>query len=69
MKKIICMLLTVLMLLSLTACAEKAVLPPTRVTENKVLAEYDYFTFDKAMSEASVVARICVGDWIGENER
>lgn len=69
MKKIICMLLTVLMLLSLTACAEEAVLPPTRVTENKVLAEYDYFTFDKAMSEASVVARICVGDWIGENER
>lgn len=68
MKKIICIFLTVLMLLSLASCAGEAVLPPTRVTDNDVLARYEYFTFDKTMSEASVIARIRVGDWIGETK-
>lgn len=68
MKKIICTLLTVLLLLSVAACAKEAVLPPTRVTDKKVIAEYDWYTFDKALTEADVVARIRVGDWIGETK-
>lgn len=67
MKKIICMLLTVLMLLSLAGCAEEAVLPPVRKTEKLLGMHPDKLTFEEALAEADVVARVRVGDWIGEN--
>lgn len=45
-----------------------AVLPPTRLGSSSIHASLaNYYTLDTAVSEADVVARIKVGDWIAEN--
>lgn len=48
---------------------EDAVLPPTRIGEPTVNASFAHaYTFETALSEADAVARIVVGDWLGEDK-
>lgn len=47
---------------------EDAVLPPTRIGEPNVNASFGHrYTFESASAEADAVARIVVGNWLGED--
>ena len=72
MKRYLCAILTIFLLLVTAGCAslmgESAVLPPSRVgqsTSKAILG--NRYTFETGYLESDVVARIKVGDWIAEN--
>lgn len=72
MKKVFSLLLTVLFMLLAAGCTvpteENAVLPPTRIGSSSIQATFNTkYTLATAMSEADVVARIQVGNWIAED--
>jgi hypothetical protein len=59
-------------LASLVGCAasssEAVVLPPTRIGSSDIKVEFETkYTFASAISEADAVARIEVGNWLGED--
>ena len=48
---------------------ENVVLPPTRIGSSTVGASFGpRYTFESALSEADAVARIIVGNWLGEDD-
>ena len=72
MKKCLCLIMSLAMLLLLAGCAtpsgDTPVLPPTRVGSGKLSASLPKeYTFETATEEADVVARIRVGDWLSED--
>lgn len=69
MKKTLCLLLTVFLLLTVVGCAhDSAVLPPSRIGQGTMQASLaNRYTFETALSTADVVARIEVGNWISED--
>lgn len=72
MKRILCTLFAVLILFSAVACTaneeSEAVLPPVREGSGETKAQFDgKYSFSTAMSDADVVARIRVGNWIAED--
>ena len=74
MKKILCIFFSLILLLSAFGCAavsngrDDAVLPSSRVGTSQIQATFgDKYTFESAMSEADVVARIKIGDWLAED--
>ena len=71
MKKILSLFAAAFMLLA-AGCSQAAddsvVLPPTRIGEGVSYASLDKsYTFETAFSEADVVARIKVGNWLSED--
>lgn len=79
MKKCLCLIISLVMLLSIAGCAapsveaptqptEKApVLPPTRLGEfGMTVSLVRSYTFETAMEASDAVARIRIGDWLGE---
>lgn len=59
--------LQVMLLLLLCSC-HKTAYPPIRVPHGIVYLRYaTYYTFDEAIEEASVIALIRIGSWLGEN--
>lgn len=72
MKRILCMILILMLLASVTGCTspsdEAIVLPPTRTGSSEIHACLDIrYTFHTAFSSADVVARVKVGNWIAED--
>lgn len=74
MKKFLCIFFTITLLLSVSGCAtvsderDTVVLPPSRIGTFGIQATFgDKYTFESALSEADVVARIKVGNWLAED--
>lgn len=74
MKKILCIFFSAILLLTVSGCAavsdgrDEAVLPSSRIGTSQIQAFLaKKYTFESAMSEADVVARIKVGDWLAED--
>lgn len=74
MKKILCIFFSAVLLLMVSGCAavsdgrDEAVLPPSRVGASQMQATLvKRYTFESAFSEADVVARVEVGNWLAEN--
>jgi len=74
MKKILCMIFATVFLLLVSGCvistneSESVVLPPCRIGTSGIQATFgDKYTFESALAEADVVARIEVGNWIAED--
>lgn len=74
MKKFICIFFAIMLLLSVSGCAtvsderDAAVLPLSRIGTSQIQATFgDKYTFESALSEADVVARIEVGNWLAED--
>lgn len=74
MKKILCVFVVTMLLLSVSGCAtvpdeqDAAVLPPSRVGASQMQATLvKRYTFESAFSEADVVARVEVGNWLAED--
>lgn len=72
MKKILCIIFICMFVLSVAGCAASSnktvVLPPTRIGRSLEQATFgNKYTFASAFSEADVVARIEVGNWINED--
>ena len=72
MKKIFSLVLVILLTLPSSGCTETAMknakLPPTRIGSASIQASFgEKYTFETAMTEADVVARIKVGNWIAED--
>ena len=73
MKKILCFLFAVMLIISLGGCADTflkdAKLPPVRNGAKTLSASLEKsYTFETAFEEADAVARIQIGSWLGENE-
>ncbi len=71
MKKVLCLLLAVMLIASLSGCADTflkdAKLPPVRTADHSTHASLGKsYTFETAFEEADAVARIQVGSWIAE---
>ncbi len=74
MKKLLCILFAVMILLTISGCAsvpeetDPVVLPPTRIgaSESKGILLKAY-SFESAWEEADVVARVEVGNWLAED--
>lgn len=82
MKKCLCLIMSLVILLMIAGCAapsvetptqptEKApVLPPTRIgTGTMTVQLVKHHTFEEATEESDVIARIRIGDWLGETEK
>lgn len=74
MKKILCVFVVTMLLLSVSGCAtvtleqDATVLPPSRVGASQMQATLvKRYTFESAFLEADVVARVEVGNWLAEN--
>ncbi len=72
MKKFLCLIFMCMFLVSAIGCVassdETAVLPPTRIGSSGIQASFETkYTFATAFSEADVVARIEVGNWLSED--
>jgi len=72
MKKVLCLIFAAVFLLLAAGCAatpqEVPVLPPSRIGNSNMQASFEKsYTFESALSEADVVARIQVGNWLGED--
>lgn len=74
MKKFLCVFVVTMLLLSVSGCAtvpdeqDTAVLPPSRVGGSQMQATLvKKYTFESAFSDADVVARVEVGNWLGED--
>lgn len=72
MKKAFYMILIAAFMIISVGCSnsadKSAVLPPRRIGEGTLQASFgNRFTFESALSEADVVARIEVGNWISED--
>lgn len=72
MKKTYSLVLAILFILLASGCAESSmenvILPPTRIGNASIQASFgEKYTFETAMTEADVVARIKVGNWIAED--
>ena len=72
MKRILCLILVSVLLVIAVGCSKPsdniAILPPTRLGSSKVYVSLaNLYTLESAVSEADVVARIVVGDWIAED--
>lgn len=74
MKKFLCVFFTIILLLSVSGCTtvsderDTLVLPPSRIGTATIKAIFgNKFTFESAMTEADVVARIEVGNWLAED--
>lgn len=72
MKRLLCIMMSLVLLMLAAGCAapsnKAAVLPPTRFGSSSANASLaKLYTFDEAVAEADVVARIEVGNWITED--
>ena len=79
MKKLLCLIMSLVMLLLIAGCntpaadtptqptEESPVLPPTRIGDHpKTVSLYKHHTFEEAVEESDAIARIRIGDWLGE---
>lgn len=71
MKRIFCLILVSIFLVITVSCSkspDSTVLPPSRVGNSEIQASFEKkYTMASAVSEADVVARIEVGNWIAED--
>ncbi len=68
MKKILSLILVSILLLSVVGCGKSPVLPPVRTSQGKMWLDFARdITFESIYSEAVAVARIKIGDWLGED--
>lgn len=72
MNKILCLILASVLLVITVGCSGSssslAVLPPSRIGTAAIQASFETaYTLESAVSEADVVARIEVGNWIAED--
>ena len=72
MKKNLCLIMTLLILAAFASCAAPSgnapVLPPTRIgAVSMTVSLRKYHTFKEAVEDADAIAKICIGDWLGED--
>ena len=72
MKRFLCTMMSLVLLMLTAGCAapsnEAAVLPPTRFGHSESHASFGKrYTFETAVAEADVIARVEVGNWIAED--